>query len=157
MNKGLFSSDSKTWSTPKSLFETLNAEFSFDIDVCAIKENAKCDRYFSPNDNGLLQEWGGICWMNPPYGREIKNWVAKAYLESKRGATVVCLLPARSDTAWFHDYCSKAAEIRFVKGRLHFSESKNSAPFPSMIVIFKQHSGNTLIQIGIKPLVRRKR
>lgn len=107
------------------------------MDVCALQENAKCNKYFTPEQDGLKQDWIGTCWMNPPYGKTISKWVEKAYNEHiKHGSTVVCLLPSRTDTKWFHDYCMKG-EIRFIKGRLKFGGSKNSAPFPSVVVIFK--------------------
>lgn len=128
------------WETPQHVFNELNKEFQFDIDVCAVKENAKCAVFFSPEIDGLKQEWKGTCWMNPPYGRQIHLWVKKAYESSlKDGVTVVCLLPARTDTKWWHDYCMKG-EIRFIKGRLKFGDGKNSAPFPSAIVIFGEKS-----------------
>lgn len=136
MNKNLmFSSKSDLWSTPQDLFDRLNKEFHFTLDVCAIKENAKCSNFFDPTVDGLKQNWKGVCWMNPPYGRGIKKWVEKAYFSSLEGATVVCLLPARTDTIWFHEYCVKG-EIRFIKGRLKFGGHADPAPFPSMIVIF---------------------
>lgn len=105
MNKVMFSSKTDQWSTPQDLFDRLDRIYRFETDVCALPENAKCERYFTPQMDGLRQEWSGICWMNPPYGRQISLWVRKAY-ESARDnmATVVCLLPARTDTAWFHDY-----------------------------------------------------
>lgn len=128
------------WETPRHVFDELNQEFRFDIDVCATKENAKCATFFSPEMDGLKQEWEGTCWMNPPYGRAIGDWVKKAYESSlKNGVTVVCLLPARTDTKWWHDYCMRG-EIRFIKGRLKFEGGKNSAPFPSAIVIFGEKS-----------------
>ena len=136
INKGMYSSNTFMWETPKELFEKLNKEFNFDVDVCATKENAKCKKFYTPEENGLQQDWTGTCWMNPPYGKEISKWVKKAY-ESK--ATVVCLLPARTDTRWFHEYIYKKSEIRFIKGRIKFSNSKNYAPFPSMIVIFRNN------------------
>jgi len=131
-----FSSKTSEWETPQDLFDSLNKVYNFDLDVCATSENAKCDKYFTKEQNGLNQEWRGGCWMNPPYGREIGKWVKKAYESSKTGATVVCLLPARTDTAWWWDYCMKG-EISFIRGRLKFGGSKNSAPFPSAIVVFK--------------------
>lgn len=137
INQGLFTSNTDMWETPQSFFEDLDKEFNFTLDVCAIKENAKVNNYYSPEVDGLSQEWKGTCWMNPPYGGEIGKWVKKAYESSRGGATVVCLLPARTDTQWFHNYIYNKAEIRFVKGRLKFGKSKNSAPFPSMIVIYK--------------------
>lgn len=128
------------WETPQHVFDELNQEFRFDVDVCATKENAKCATFFSPEMDGLKREWEGTCWMNPPYGRQIHLWVKKAYESSlKNGVTVVCLLPARTDTKWWHDYCMKG-EIRFIKGRLKFGDGKNSAPFPSAIVIFGEKS-----------------
>lgn len=135
INKGLFTSKTDMWSTPQDFFDKLNKEFNFEIDVCATAENAKCKKYYSPEEDGLQQEWKGVCWMNPPYGRKISKWVKKAYESSLKGTTVVCLLPARTDTKWWHEYCMKG-EIRFVKGRLKFGDGKNSAPFPSAVVIF---------------------
>ena len=136
--RGLFSSATDMWETPQDFFDELNKEFRFACDVCAIEENAKCAKYYTPEQDGLKQTWGGVCWMNPPYGREIGKWVKKA---SESNATVVCLLPARTDTRWFHDYIYGKAEIRFVCGRLKFGNSKNSAPFPSMVVVFRGTKG----------------
>ena len=124
------------WSTPQDFFHSLDAEFSFEIDVCADSENAKCSNYYGIEQDGLKQKWVGVCWMNPPYGRTIKHWVRKAYESSLAGATVVCLLPSRTDTTWWHDFCMKG-EIRFIRGRLKFGNQKNSAPFPSVVVIFR--------------------
>lgn len=135
INKGLFTSNTDLWATPQNLFDKLNEEFCFTIDVCAIPDNAKCDRYFTPEMDGLKQEWAGTVWCNPPYGRQIGKWVEKAY---KSDCTVVMLLPARTDTRWFHDYIYGKAEIRFVRGRLKFGGVKSSAPFPSMIVIYRR-------------------
>lgn len=131
-----FSSKTDLWATPQYFFDLVNAEFGFNLDVCASIENAKCADYFSVEVNGLSQEWIGVCWMNPPYGRQIGAWMRKAYESSTKGATVVCLVPARTDTRWWHDYAIKG-EIRFIKGRLKFGDSKNSAPFPSALVIFR--------------------
>lgn len=131
-----FSSKTDLWSTPQDFFDNLNIEFSFKTDVCATKENAKCCNYYDVEQDGLKQQWTGICWMNPPYGRAIKHWVKKTYESSLSGATVVCLLPSRTDTAWWHDFCMNG-EIRFIRGRLKFGGSKNSAPFPSAVVIFR--------------------
>ena len=135
INQGMMSSNTDMWATPQDFFNKLNAEFNFQCDVCAVDDNAKCDKYYSPEEDGLQQEWQGVCWMNPPYGRVIGEWVKKAYESSLNGATVVCLLPARTDTKWWHEYCMKG-EIRLVKGRLKFGDGKNSAPFPSAVVIF---------------------
>ena len=136
MNDVHFSSKSDDWETPQPLFDRLNEHYHFGLDVCASAENAKCARYFDRETDGLKQSWTGRCWMNPPYGREIGKWVKKAYeTAKKRQGLVVCLLPARTDTAWFHDYCLKG-QYTFLRGRLKFGNAKNSAPFPSMIVIF---------------------
>ena len=133
----MFSSKTDLWATPQDFFDKLNEEFHFTLDVCAIPENAKCKKYYTPDINGLSQKWSGVCWCNPPYGREITNWVEKAYLESRGGVTVVMLLPARTDTRWFHEFIYDKSEIRFVKGRLKFGNASASAPFPSMVVIFR--------------------
>lgn len=144
INKGLFTSTTDLWETPQDFFDSLNSEFNFETDVYALPENAKCETYYSPDDNGLNQEWRGTCWMNPPYGRKIGEWVKKAYESSLNGATVVCLLPARTDTAWWHDYCMKG-EVRLVRGRLKFGGSEWNAPFPNAVVIFGERAKvNTL-------------
>ena len=132
--KVMFSSATDLWETPQDFFDKLNEEFCFETDVCALPENAKCKKFYSPEQNGLLQNWGGNCWCTPPYGSKIGEWVKKA---SESKATVVMLLPARTATKWFHDYIYNKAEIRFIKGRLKFGNSKNSAPFPSMVAIFR--------------------
>lgn len=150
MNKNtidtMFSSKDMTWETPIELFNKLNDEFNFTLDVCALKETAKCDKFFSPEIDGLKQDWSNnVCWMNPPYGRQIQLWLEKAYNESlKDSTTVVCLIPSRTDTKYWHNYCMNASEIRFIKGRLKFGNSKNSAPFPSAIIIF---NGNNDLKI----------
>lgn len=140
----MFSSKTDLWETPQELFDELNHEFHFTLDVCALPENAKCSRYYTPEQDGLSQPWEGVCWCNPPYGREIGAWVRKALFSSARGATVVMLLPARTDTRWFHEYIWNKAEIRFIKGRLKFGGSKNSAPFPSMLVVFRPVKDNQI-------------
>lgn len=132
-NKGLTTSNTYEWATPQDLFGELDKEFNFTTDVCATAENNKCDFYYTKEDNGLSKEWSGNCFMNPPYGSEIGDWVKKAY---ESNCLVVGLLPARTDTRWFHNYIYGKAEIRFIKGRLKFGEGKNSAPFPSMIVVW---------------------
>lgn len=134
-----FSSKSDEWETPDDLFRAIDAEFHFTLDACALPSNAKCSRFFSPEDDGLSQKWGGVVWCNPPYGRQIQKWVKKAYKAAKdRDADVVMLLPARTDTKWFHDYIYGKAEIRFVRGRIKFGGCVNNAPFPSMIVVFRR-------------------
>jgi len=132
-----FSSRTDLWATPRDFYAQLDQEFGFSLDVCALPENAKCARYYTPEDDGLSQSWNGVCWMNPPYGREIGGWVEKAFSSALNGATVVCLLPARTDTRWWHSWVMLADEIRFIRGRLKFGESRNSAPFPSAVVVFR--------------------
>lgn len=138
INKGLFTSDKKDWYTPQDLFDTLDAEFHFKLDPCATAENAKCPIFFTEKQNGLSLPWqqGGAVFMNPPYGKEIKFWMEKAYEAFLEGVTVVCLVPARTDTRWWHDYAMKG-EIRLVKGRLKFGGVNTSAPFPSAVIILK--------------------
>ena len=131
----LMSSETDQWSTPQDLFNELDAEFGFELDVCADKANAKCSRYFTEADDGLAQTWSGVCWMNPPYGEAIGKWVQKARESAEAGATVVCLVPARVDTAWWWHNC-RYGEVRFLRGRLKFGGSETSAPFPSAVVIF---------------------
>lgn len=136
------------WETPKDLFDELDAEFHFALDVCATPKNAKCLNYFTKEQNGLIQGWHGHCFMNPPYGLAIRDWVSKAHMEAKKGVTVVCLLPVRSDTQWFHKYiwdkekhrCRDGVELRLLEGRLKFGSNRESATFPSMIVIFRGNS-----------------
>ncbi|MDE2125281.1 MAG: adenine methyltransferase [Armatimonadetes bacterium] len=132
-----FSSRTDLWATPADFFARFNDEFQFTLDVCALPENAKCERFFTPAEDGLSQQWTGVCWMNPPYGRAIRHWVEKAYHSARAGATVVCLLPARTDTKWWHTWVKPFGETRFIQGRLKFGNCKNSAPFPSAIVIFR--------------------
>lgn len=132
----MMSSKTAEWSTPQDLYDRLDALYHFELDTAATQENAKCERYYTADDNGLLQPWDGVVWCNPPYGREIPRWVRKGYEEAQKpGTTVVMLLPARTDTAWFHDYCKKG-DVTFLRGRLKFGGSKSNAPFPSMIVKF---------------------
>jgi site-specific DNA-methyltransferase (adenine-specific) len=133
-----FMSKTNEWTTPSELYERLNREFNFTLDPCCTKENAKCERYFTTAEDGLKQNWSNdIVFMNPPYGREIGKWIEKAYKESLKGAIVVCLIPARTDTAYWHDYIFGKAEVRFLRGRIKFGDGDNSAPFPSAVVIFK--------------------
>jgi hypothetical protein len=122
-----FSSQRLNWKTPKLFYKELNKKFHFDFDPCPSK----------PKFNGLEIEWGKVNFCNPPYGRELPKWIKKGYEEWKKGKTVVFLIPSRTDTKWWHDYCMKASEISFIKGRLKFDEYKNSAPFPSCLVIFQ--------------------
>lgn len=118
---GLMSSKDHDWETPQVLFDSLNAEFGpFDLDPCCVPETAKCPRYFTPDEDGLAQTWEGRVFVNPPYGREIGKWVRKAWEEAQRGAMVVLLIPARTDTAYWHDYCFRG-EVRFLRGRIYGS------------------------------------
>ena len=131
-----FSSNSNEWSTPQGFFDDLNKEFNFTLDPCATGENHKCHKYFTQEDDGLVQSWDNeVVFCNPPYGRELKHWVKKA--SETVGGVVVMLIPARTDTAYFHDYIYNKAEIRFIRGRLKFGGHTNSAPFPSMVVVFR--------------------
>lgn len=140
LNKGLFTSNSAEWATPQAFYDELDKEFHFDLDPCCTEENRKCNHYFTKEDNGLEQSWENYrVFCNPPYGREISKWVEKAHKEVSEGGCplVVMLIPARTDTSYFHDYIYKKHEIRFVRGRLHFNESKDCAPFPSMVVVMR--------------------
>jgi phage N-6-adenine-methyltransferase len=132
-----FSSRTCEWATPPELFAQLDAEFHFTLDVCATAENAKCARYFDRAANGLAQRWDGVVWCNPPYGREIAAWVRKAWesVQAGHAQVVVCLVPARTCTAWWHDWC-KRGEVRFQRGRVRFGGASSGAPFPSAVVVF---------------------
>lgn len=137
----MFSSATDEWYTPIDFYNELNKEFNFNLDPCATDDNHKCNKYFTKADNGLIQDWGDYrVFCNPPYGRKItETWVEKAYNEAqKKDTLIVMLLPARTDTKWFHNFIYHKAEIRFIKGRLKFGGSKNAAPFPSMVVIFNR-------------------
>ena len=138
LTSGVFSSTTDQWATPQAFFDKLNQEFHFTLDPCANDENHKCDMYYTIEQDGLKQDWGGQkVFCNPPYGRAIAAWVKKCYEESRKPDTlVVMLIPARTDTSYFHKYIYNKAELRFVRGRLHFNESPQGAPFPSMVVIF---------------------
>ncbi len=132
-----FSSKTQEWSTPQDFFNIWNEKFQFTLDPCSTHENAKCPKHYTKEDDGLSQDWGNErVWMNPPYGREIGLWMRKAYESSCAGALVVCLVPARTDTHWWHDWAMKG-DVVFVRGRLKFGGQTNSAPFPSALVIFK--------------------
>ena len=139
--KTMFSSKTPEWGTPQAFFDKLNEKYNFTLDPCGNENNHKCAKYFSVEDDGLSQNWGGHkVFMNPPYGRKQKDWIEKAFQEGeKSGTTVVALVPARTDTKAWHNYCMKASEIRFVKGRLKFGQGTsktNSAPFPSAVIVF---------------------
>ena len=141
INKGLFSSNTELWATPQAFYDQLNQEFGFTLDPCALPDNAKCAKFFTPEDDGLAQDWSGErVFCNPPYGRKIAAWVKKCHDEAQKGALVVMLIPARTDTSYFHDYIYHKAEIRFVRGRLKFGNAEQGAPFPSMVVIYNKES-----------------
>jgi len=140
INKALFSSEKTDWETPQNLYDLLDKEFNFTCDVAASPDNYKHPLYFHKGIDGLKQPWEGICWCNPPYGRDISKWIEKAHTEAQNGVTTVMLIPARTDTRYFHDYIYGQYEIRFIKGRLKFGGCKSSAPFPSMIVIFRREA-----------------
>jgi len=151
----MFSSKSKEWGTPQHFFDKLSDKFGpFTLDPCANESNYKVANHFTEHENGLEQDWGGnVVFMNPPYGRAIKDWIKKAYEESgKENTTVVALIPARTDTRYWHDYVLKAHELYFVKGRLKFGNGENSAPFPSAVVVFHNSMRNVYIdfpKIGV--------
>jgi len=132
-----YSSVTDEWPTPRWLFDALNAEFGFTLDPCATPANAKCPVFYTKADNGLTQDWTDqIVFMNPPYGRTIGHWMRKAYESTRGGSTVVCLVPARTDTNWWHRYAMKG-EIRLVRGRLKFEGGQHPAPFPSAIIVMR--------------------
>lgn len=137
--KVMYSSKTDNWATPQDFYDKLDSEFHFTLDPCADKNNHKCKKYYTKEDDGLLQDWGGeIVFCNPPCGRQISKWVEKCFNESRKDKTiVVMLIPARTDTKYFHQYIYNKAELRFVKGRLKFGDRKANAPFPSMVVIFR--------------------
>ena len=135
-----FSSKKMDWATPPELFQELDEKYNFEVDVCATAENAKVETFFDPETNGLDQTWAPrTCWMNPPYGRDIVKWMKKAFDESEKGALVVCLVPSRTDTAWWHDYAMQG-KVQFLRGRLRFVGAPSTAPFPSAVVVFHPRS-----------------
>jgi len=139
---GMKSSLSNEWTTPRELYEQLDAEFHFTLDAASTDENALCERHYTIDDDGLKQEWAGSVWLNPPYGREIGAWMQKA-AQSNRGGVTVCLVPARTDTRWWHEWIvGHATEVRFIRGRLKFGNSGSGAPFPSAIVIYDKRPKN---------------
>jgi site-specific DNA-methyltransferase (adenine-specific) len=144
--KERFKSVKQEWITPRELFSRLDGEFHFNVDLAADETNHKCDHYYSAKDNAMTKEWVGVCWLNPPYGdgaSPLKNWVAKACRESEAGNTVVMLIPVRSNTNWWHLFCMKAAEVRFLKGRPRFGDAKHGLPHPLAVVVFRPHDGET--------------
>lgn len=142
LNESLFSSNKDYWETPQQFFDELDKEFHFTLDAASTKENAKCPKFYTKEDDALSLSWEGeTVFCNPPYGREIKKWVKKCYEEGQR-TTVVLLIPSRTDTSYFHDYLLDKAEIRFLRGRLKFElegKPRDAAPFPSLVAVFRPH------------------
>ena len=144
LQKAMVSSKTNEWSTPQGLFDKLNEEFGFTLDPCATADNAKCQRYFTKEQNGLTQDWSNeVVFMNPPYGGHTGKWLAKAWHDSLRGAVVVCLIVSSTDRSYWHDYIfPHATEIRWLRGRITFGEANSTAPFASAIVIFDGKRGD---------------
>jgi phage N-6-adenine-methyltransferase len=136
------------WETPAWLFGALDAEFHFTVDVAAQSWNAKCAQYFTPDDDAIEQPWTGVCWLNPPYGSGLDDWLAKAWAAAQCGATVVALVPARTDARWFHDYGLLADELRFIRGRLKFSAA-GRAPFASIVLVFRPERAGVFPRIAV--------
>lgn len=134
-----FESATVEWPTPDTLWKPLNDEFGFTLDVCATPENAKCARYFTKAQDGLAQEWQGVCWMNPPYGREMVGWLKRAEAEKANGVTTVALIPSRTNTGWWHDVVMKN-EVRFVRGRPKFGNADQGLPWPLAVIIFRANA-----------------
>ncbi|MGG0308282.1 DNA N-6-adenine-methyltransferase [Priestia megaterium] len=140
-NQSLFMSEKEDWGTPQDLFNKLHTYFNFTLDPCSSHTNHKCEKYFTIEEDGLSQSWEGeTVFMNPPYGKQLKDWMKKAYEESKKGTTIVCLVPSRTDTQWFHNYAYGKGEVVFFNRRLEFEGSNNKAPFPACLVIFNPKS-----------------
>lgn len=145
--KNKFDSIKQDWNTPDDLFNRINEEFNFEYDLAASDSNAKCSKFFTQKEDGLKQKWDGVCWLNPPYGdksSKMVDWIKKAYNDTQQNPnlTVVMLIPARTNTKWFHQFCMKAAELRFICGRPKFGDSKHGLPQPLVLVVFKM-SNNT--------------
>jgi len=136
-----FQSKTVEWPTPSEVFDPLHREFGFTLDVAATPENAKCDRFYTKEQDGLKQQWDGVVWMNPPYGKDVPKWLQKAIDEAHRGVTSVCLIPARTNTVWFHELCLKQGEVRFVKGRPKFGDADHGLPLPLAVVIYRPKFG----------------
>lgn len=142
INSGMMSSNSGEWETPQDFFDGLNSIYQFTLDAAATWRNAKCKPFYTKMDNALKKDWPGSVWCNPPYGREIVKFVGKGWREAQKGSTqaVVMLLPARTDTRWWHDWVMRASVIYLVRGRLKFVGAKSSAPFPSAVAVFRSGS-----------------
>lgn len=138
INSGMMTSNTCEWATPQALFDELNREFAFTLDPCSTHLNKKCEKHYTKEDDGLSKSWTGeTVFCNPPYGKELRQWVEKCHSESMKGTTVVMLIPARTDTSYFHEYIYGKHEIRFIRGRLYFNDGYGRAPFPSMIVVMR--------------------
>lgn len=146
----MFTAKQSNWATPHYIYSFLDRIFYFEHDLCADDSNAKSDSFITKRTDAFSVEWNGSCFMNPPYGKQIKNWVRKAYLEgSREGNTIVCLIPSRTDSSWWHDYVMKSAEIWFIRKRIKFQGAKYNAPFPSCVVIFNGNEGPIVKSISI--------
>lgn len=164
MNAALLSSNNLSWCTPPELFNELDREFHFNLDPAATDKSAKCAKYYTPDDDGLTKDWGGSrVFCNPPYGRHIQEWVRKGYEESRKpGTLVVMLIPARTDTSYFHDYIfgGKADEVRFIRGRIKFTDedgnAKDSAPFPSAVIVWRSPDAALSVRDMVLELIRGK-
>lgn len=146
--EGKFSSAKQDWETPLDLFNKLNEEFQFEWDLAAGRDNTKCSQFYDKEQDSLTQPWSGRCWLNPPYGgvkhNSLQNWIIKAYNESQKEGCLVCMLiPARTNTKWWHKYCMQAKEIKFICGRPKFGDATHGLPQPLALVIFEQHDGET--------------
>jgi site-specific DNA-methyltransferase (adenine-specific) len=148
VDRVLFTSDKEDWATPQDFYDAADKIFDFDLDPCATNENAKCPFYYTKEIDGLKEPWFGNVWVNPPYGRNVKEWVKKGYdeVQKENAKTVVILLPARTETRYWNEYCVKADEIWFIKGRLRFEGANNSAPFPSVLVVFNKNKGLRVVR-----------
>ena len=149
----LFSSARQDWTTPRWLFDRLHAEFGFTLDAAATPENALCPRYWTRAEDALQQTWTGDVFVNPPYSRTVGGWVHRGFEMAYDGAAdlVVMLLASRTETEWFQSCAMRGAEIRFIKGRLHYGGSKNAAPFPSVVLVFDRHKRHPVAVSTLDP------
>jgi len=154
-----FDSIRQDWNTPKTLFDKINDEFNFEWDLAADKDNALCPKFYDKENDGLKQNWNGVCWLNPPFGdksSKMVDWIKKAYTDSQinPNLTVVMLIPARTNTKWFHLYCMKAAELKFICGRPKFGDNKHGLPQPLILVVFKKSNDIKFssFNLSVKPI-----
>ena len=150
-----FDSIRQDWNTPKDLFEKINEEFHFEWDLASSLDNALCSNFYTKEEDGLKQNWTGACWLNPPYGdrsSKMVDWIKKAYLDTQNNSdlTVVILIPARTNTKWFHEYCMKSYEIKFICGRPKFGDSKHGLPQPLVLVVFKKSETTKFTTLNLK-------